>query len=123
MAQVLYDLQQILSESDFETVEGFIVMYSHLHPDKAGQIEIAFQLFIENLERRYNRKFSHCHDVLKVNLDDFELQVIEQGLHRPHTSLLDIPEFTMDSDQNWQDRSPPSQSRRNKGKAFRRFSP
>lgn len=100
MAQVLYDLQQVLSKSDLDTIEAFIVQYNKLDPEKAGQTHIAFQYFIENLESRYNGKFWHCHDVLKVKFEDFGLQVIQQGLDRPHTPLLDTPEYTMSNPQN-----------------------
>lgn len=113
MAQVLYDLQQLLSESDFDTIEAFIVLYNKLQPDEAGQTETTFQFFIENLERRYNRKFYHYHDVLKVNLDNFELQVIEESLDRSHESLLDVPDLIMTNEQQ---KSPASEGRRNKGK-------
>lgn len=117
MAQVLYDLQQVLSESDFDTIKAFIVLYNKVQPDKAGQTYIAFQFFVENLETRYNRKFWHCQDVLQVNLDNFGLQVIEQDLHRPHTSLLDTPEFTMGDARNKAD-SEECRIRKNMGKIY-----
>lgn len=58
MAHVLYDLQKVLFESVFDTIEAFIVLYSKCHSNEVGQAETAFQCFIlENKKKDTTESF------------------------------------------------------------------
>lgn len=99
-ADILFELQTILSNGDFGTVKSFIVLYNQFKPEEAGQTRVCFEFFVENLQDRYKRKFRDCHEVLSINPYD-----MEQLLMYPNPIQLQ--------------RSPESEKRRNKGKLRR----
>lgn len=97
--KILLELQRVLSKPDFETVKVFISLCNDCSPEALDQTTICFDLFVENLEKRYNKNFVDCRKVLAVRLEDVEHELCtaeNQGL-----------------------RSPKSEKRRNTGKHYR----
>lgn len=76
-AAILFDLQDTLSKPDFETIQAFITLFNQFKPDDAGQTRIAFEFFLQNLEKRYSRSFKDCHKVLSLDLEDLEQELID----------------------------------------------
>lgn len=81
-ADILFQLQNILSDADFDTIESFIVLYNRFKPEDAGQARVGFEFFIENLQKRYKRKFEDAHEVLGINLEEVEQKLIENESKR-----------------------------------------
>lgn len=52
-AKILLQLQETLFKPNFETIEAFITLFNQFKPDEAGQTRIAFEFFLQNLEKRY----------------------------------------------------------------------
>lgn len=99
-SEILFELQDVLSKVDFETIEAFIVLYNTFRPEEAGQARVGFEFFIQNLKQRYKREFKDSHKVLSINLEELEPELIDRDLSRGQ-------------------RSPESEKRRNMGKMRR----
>lgn len=98
--KILFKLQRVLSKPDFEAVKAFMSLCNDCSPEALDQTTSCFDLFVENLEKRYKMEFVDCRKVLSVRLEDFEQELCtaeNQGL-----------------------RSPESEKRRNTGKFYRR---